>query len=42
MSNDRRDFLKSAAGVAAMGYERDDVYVCNVVKCRPPDNRTPC
>jgi DNA polymerase len=20
---------------------RDDVYICNVVKCRPPDNRTP-
>lgn len=27
--------------VAAMGYGRDDVYVCNVVKCRPPRNRTP-
>jgi DNA polymerase len=27
--------------VAAMGYERDEVYICNVVKCRPPDNRTP-
>jgi uracil-DNA glycosylase len=27
--------------VAAMGYARDDVYVCNVVKCRPPENRTP-
>ena len=27
--------------IAAMGYERDGVYVCNVVKCRPPDNRTP-
>jgi uracil-DNA glycosylase len=25
----------------AMGYGRDDVYVCNVVKCRPPENRTP-
>ncbi len=21
--------------------ERKDVYICNVVKCRPPDNRTP-
>jgi DNA polymerase len=20
---------------------RDDVYICNVVKCRPPENRTP-
>lgn len=27
--------------VAAMGYGRDDVYICNVVKCRPPNNRTP-
>jgi len=27
--------------VVAMGFGRDDVYVCNVVKCRPPDNRTP-
>jgi uracil-DNA glycosylase len=27
--------------IAAMGYERDGVYICNVVKCRPPDNRTP-
>ena len=27
--------------VAAMGYGRDGVYICNVVKCRPPDNRTP-
>jgi len=27
--------------VAAMGLHRDDVYICNVVKCRPPGNRTP-
>jgi DNA polymerase len=27
--------------IAAMGYDRDAVYVCNVVKCRPPENRTP-
>lgn len=27
--------------IAAMGYPRDDVYICNVVKCRPPENRTP-
>jgi DNA polymerase len=27
--------------IAAMGFERDAVYVCNVVKCRPPENRTP-
>jgi DNA polymerase len=27
--------------VQAMGFARDDVYVCNIVKCRPPNNRTP-
>jgi DNA polymerase len=27
--------------IAAMGYGREDVYICNVVKCRPPGNRTP-
>lgn len=27
--------------IAAMGYAPADVYVCNVVKCRPPENRTP-
>jgi uracil-DNA glycosylase family 4 len=27
--------------ITAMGYGRDDVYICNVVKCRPPENRTP-
>lgn len=27
--------------IAAMGIERDDVYVANIVKCRPPDNRKP-
>lgn len=27
--------------IAAMGLERDEVYVCNVVKCRPPNNRKP-
>lgn len=27
--------------IVAMGYGREDVYVCNVVKCRPPENRTP-
>ena len=27
--------------IGAMGIERDDVYVCNIVKCRPPKNRTP-
>ncbi len=27
--------------IGAMGYERDEVYICNVVKCRPPRNRKP-
>jgi uracil-DNA glycosylase len=27
--------------IGAMGYDRDAVYICNVVKCRPPNNRTP-
>lgn len=25
----------------AMGLNRDDVYICNVLKCRPPNNRDP-
>jgi len=25
----------------AINFERDDVYIGNIVKCRPPDNRTP-
>jgi uracil-DNA glycosylase len=24
-----------------MGLKREDVYICNVLKCRPPNNRTP-
>jgi len=27
--------------IEAMGLTRRDVYICNVVKCRPPENRTP-
>jgi DNA polymerase len=27
--------------IEAMGLQRDDVYICNVVKCRPPENRKP-
>ena len=27
--------------IAAMGLKRQDVYIANVVKCRPPGNRTP-
>jgi len=25
----------------SVGIKREDVYICNVVKCRPPGNRTP-
>ena len=27
--------------IAAMGLQRDQVYIANIVKCRPPKNRTP-
>src|SRR3954462_3646970 len=27
--------------ISAMGIKREDVYIANVVKCRPPSNRTP-
>lgn len=27
--------------IAAMGFARGDVYVCNIIKCRPPGNRNP-
>ena len=27
--------------IEAMGLKRQQVYICNVVKCRPPENRTP-
>jgi len=26
--------------IEAMGLQRKDVYICNVVKCRPPENRS--
>ncbi len=25
----------------AMGLQRSDIYICNVIKCRPPNNRNP-
>jgi DNA polymerase len=25
----------------ALGYRREEVYICNTIKCRPPNNRTP-
>lgn len=27
--------------IRAMGLSRDDVYICNIIKCRPPENRDP-
>jgi DNA polymerase len=27
--------------LAGIGLERDDVYICNVIMCRPPGNRNP-
>jgi uracil-DNA glycosylase family 4 len=27
--------------IEAMQFKRDEVYICNVVKCRPPNNRNP-
>ncbi|MDP2942787.1 MAG: uracil-DNA glycosylase [Candidatus Omnitrophota bacterium] len=27
--------------IEAMGLSRDSVYICNVLKCRPPENRQP-
>jgi uracil-DNA glycosylase len=30
-----------AEALAAIGWQREDVYITNVVKCRPPENRDP-
>jgi DNA polymerase len=27
--------------IAACGMKREEVYICNILKCRPPGNRTP-
>ena len=27
--------------MSAIGYGRDDVFICNILKCRPPNNRDP-
>jgi uracil-DNA glycosylase len=27
--------------IAAAGFQREEVYICNILKCRPPNNRTP-
>ena len=41
-----RPFVGRAGGMlvrllASVGWRRDDVFITNVVKCRPPDNRDP-
>jgi DNA polymerase len=41
-----RPFVGRAGGMlvrllASVGWQRDDVFITNVVKCRPPDNRDP-
>jgi uracil-DNA glycosylase len=33
--------IEGTARKEGIPLKRDDVYICNVVKCRPPDNRTP-
>lgn len=33
--------LLNAAISKGLGLRREDVYICNVVKCRPPENRSP-
>lgn len=33
--------IENTAKREGMPLHRDDVYICNVVKCRPPGNRTP-
>jgi DNA polymerase len=27
--------------IAACGWQREEVYICNILRCRPPGNRTP-
>jgi DNA polymerase len=27
--------------IVAMGWQRNEIYICNVIKCRPPGNRDP-
>lgn len=33
--------IEGTASKEGIAIKRDDVYICNVVKCRPPENRTP-
>jgi DNA polymerase len=37
----RADELLTAMIEKGLELSRSDVYICNIVKCRPPDNRTP-
>ena len=47
MSNDGPQLLQIRAGellnkmIAGMGLRREQVYIGNIVKCRPPNNRVP-
>jgi DNA polymerase len=41
-----RPFVGAAGGlldriILAMGWQREAIYICNVLKCRPPRNRNP-
>jgi DNA polymerase len=33
--------IEGTARKEGIPLQRDDIYICNVVKCRPPENRTP-
>ena len=33
--------IENTSSKEGLDLKRDDVYICNVVKCRPPENRTP-
>jgi uracil-DNA glycosylase family 4 len=33
--------IENTSSKEGIPLKRDDVYICNVVKCRPPENRTP-
>ena len=33
--------IEGTAKKEGIDLKREDIYICNVVKCRPPDNRTP-
>lgn len=44
--NQGRPFVGAAGNlltkiIEAMGFKRSEVYICNVIKCRPPENRDP-